>query len=129
MTNEKLNRISEDLSSLTILEVSELVTFLEGKWNVSAAAAVAVAGPAAASTAAEEKTEWKVTLKSLDDSKKLGAIKILREVNKELDLKGAKAIVDGLATAPVVIKEGASKEESEKLKKDFAELGGVVELS
>ena len=125
-----IQAIANDLSSLTVLQVAELVKTLEEKWGVSAAAAapvmVAAAGaPAAggAAAAAEEKTEFAVHLTSAGD-KKINVIKVVREVTS-LGLKEAKDLVDG---APKVVKEGVSKEEAATIKKKFEEVGATVEI-
>ena len=125
----KLEQIAEDLSSLTVLEAAELATLLEEKWGVSAAAPVAVAGVAAAGgdaggAAAEEKTEFDVVLMS-GGEKKIGVIKVVREVVSGLGLKEAKEMVE---SAPKPIKEGVSKEEAEELKKKFEDAGATVEI-
>ena len=120
-----LNKIVDDLSALTVLEAAELATMLEEKWGVSAAAAVAVAGPAAggAAPAAEEKDEFDVILTG-DGGKKINVIKEVRAITG-LGLGEAKALVEG---APKALKEGASKDEAEKIKKQIEEAGGTVEL-
>jgi len=124
-----IQAIANDLSSLTVMQVAELVKLLEEKWGVSAAAAapvmVAAAGaPAAgAAAAAEEKTEFAVHLTSAGD-KKINVIKVVREVTS-LGLKEAKDLVDG---APKVVKEGVSKEEAEAIKKKFTEVGAQIEI-
>ena len=109
----------------TVLELNELVKALEEKFGVSAAAAV-VAAPGAAGGAAgaaeEEKTEFNVVLKDAG-AEKIKVIKVVREVVAGLGLKEAKDIVEGV---PKTIKEGASKEECEKLKEKFAEVGATV---
>ena len=125
----KLEQIAEDLSGLTVLEAAELATLLEEKWGVSAAAPVAVAGVAAAGgdaggDAGAEKTEFDVILTSGGD-KKIGVIKVVREVVSGLGLKEAKDLVEG---APKPIKEGVSKDEAEELKKKFEEAGATVEI-
>ena len=125
----KLEQIVEDLSSLTVLEAAELATLLEEKWGVSAAAPVAMAampgaGGDAGGAAAEEKTEFDVILTS-GGEKKIGVIKVVREVVSGLGLKEAKELVEG---APKPIKEGVSKEEAEELKKKFEEAGATVEI-
>ena len=125
----KLEQIAEDLSGLTVLEAAELATLLEEKWGVSAAAPVAVAGVAAAGgdaggDAGAEKTEFDVILTAGGD-KKIGVIKVVREVVSGLGLKEAKDLVEG---APKPIKEGVSKEEAEELKKKFEEAGATVEI-
>ena len=123
----KLEKIAEDLSSLTVLEASELATLLEEKWGVSAAAPVAVAaagGAAAPAEAAEEQTEFDVVLTDGGD-KKINVIKVVREVVSGLGLKEAKDLVE---SAPKPIKEGVSKEEAAELKKKFEEAGAKVEI-
>lgn len=122
-----LEKIVEDLSSLTVLEAAELAKLLEEKWGVSAAAAVAVAaGPAAgggAAPAAEEQTEFTVVLAAAGD-KKIEVIKEVRAITG-LGLKEAKDLVEG---APKPVKEGASKEDAEKLKAQLEKAGAKVEL-
>ncbi|QAY97013.1 50S ribosomal protein L7/L12 [Methylovirgula ligni] len=121
-----LEKIVEDLSSLTVLEAAELAKLLEDKWGVSAAAAVAVAaGPAAGAAAApaEEKTEFTVVLAAVGD-KKIEVIKEVRAVTG-LGLKEAKDLVEG---APKPVKEGATKEEAEKIKATLEKVGAKVEL-
>ena len=120
-----LNKIVDDLSALTVLEAAELAKLLEEKWGVSAAAAVAVAGPAAAASgpAAEEQTEFDVILTG-DGGKKINVIKEVRAITG-LGLGEAKALVEG---APKAVKEGVNKEEAEKIKKQIEEAGGTVEL-
>jgi large subunit ribosomal protein L7/L12 len=115
-----LAKIVEDLSSLTVLEAAELAKLLEEKWGVSAAAAVAVAaGPAAV----EEQTEFTVVLASAGD-KKIEVIKEVRAITG-LGLKEAKDLVEG---APKPVKEGATKDEAEKLKAQLEKAGAKVEL-
>ena len=122
-----LEKIADDLSNLTVLEAAELAKLLEEKWGVSAAAAaVAMPGAAAgggAAAAAEEQTEFDVVLTSAGD-KKVNVIKVVRAVTG-LGLKEAKGLVDG---APSPIKEGASKEEAEDIKKQLEEAGGSAEV-
>ncbi|KTF68794.1 50S ribosomal protein L7/L12 [Sphingomonas sp. HT-1] len=121
-----LNAIVEQLSALTVLEAAELSKLLEEKWGVSAAAAVAVAGPAAggaAAPAAEEKTEFDVILTG-DGGKKINVIKEVRAITN-LGLTEAKALVEG---APKPVKEGVSKDEAEKIKKQLEEAGATVEV-
>ena len=122
-----LNKIVDDLSALTVLEAAELSKLLEEKWGVSAAAAVAVAGPAAgaaaAGPAAEEQTEFDVILTG-DGGKKINVIKEVRAITG-LGLGEAKALVE---SAPKPIKEGVNKDEAEKIKKQIEEAGGTVEL-
>src|SRR6202041_767425 len=120
-----LQKIVDDLSSLTVLEASELAKLLEEKWGVSAAAAVAVAaGPAAAAAApAEEKTEFTVILAATGD-KKIEVIKEVRALTG-LGLKEAKDLVEG---APKAVKESVSKDEAEKIKAQLEKAGAKVEL-
>ena len=120
-----LEKIVEDLSSLTILEAAELAKLLEEKWGVSAAAAVAVAaGPAAAAAApAEVQTEFTVMLTAVGD-KKIEVIKEVRAITS-LGLKEAKDLVEG---APKAVKEGVTKEEAEKIKAQLEKAGAKVEL-
>jgi len=113
-----------DIKAMSVLELSELVKALEEEFGVSAAAtAVAVAGPAVAAEAAEEKTEFDAILKEVG-SEKIKVIKVVRELTG-LGLKEAKELVDG---APKPIKEGASKEECEKIAAAFKEVGATVEI-
>ena len=122
----KIEKIVEDLSSLTVLEAAELAKMLEEKWGVSAAAAVAVAAPAAGGAAAapaEEQTEFTVILKSGGD-KKINVIKEVRAITG-LGLKEAKDLVEA-GGKPV--KEGVSKDEAQKLKKQLEDQGAVVEV-
>ncbi|WP_159727954.1 50S ribosomal protein L7/L12 [Methylosinus sp. Ce-a6] len=122
-----LEKIVEELSSLTVLEAAELAKLLEEKWGVSAAAAVAVAaapgGAAAAAAPVEEKTEFNVILAAAGD-KKIEVIKEVRAITG-LGLKEAKDLVEG---APKPVKEGASKEEAEKIKATLEKVGAKVEL-
>ena len=120
-----INKIAEELGTLTILEAADLVKLLEEKWGVSAAApaAVAVAAPAAAAPAAEEKTEFDVVLASFGDEK-IKVIKAVREITG-LGLAEAKGMVEG---APKTLKEAVSKDEAEELKKKLEEAGAKVEL-
>ncbi|MBQ3221971.1 MAG: 50S ribosomal protein L7/L12 [Clostridia bacterium] len=115
------------IEGMTILELAELVKEMEEKFGVSAAAPVAIAaGPAAgaAAEAAEEKTEFDVVLTN-PGSEKIKVIKIVREVVSGLGLKEAKELVDG---CPKTLKEGVSKEDAEKIKAQFAEVGATVEI-
>ncbi len=125
MASEKITAIIEELKTLTVLELSELVKAVEEEFGVSAAAAVAVAAPAAGgAAAAEEKTEFDVILKDVG-AEKIKVIKAVREVTG-LGLAEAKAIVDG---APKTLKEAAAKEEAEEIKAKFAEVGATIELA
>mgnify|MGYP001811748403 FL=1 len=121
-----LQKIEDDLSSLTVLEAAELTKILEEKWGVSAAAPVAVAaagGGAGDAAAAEEKTEFTVVLTGAGD-KKINVIKEVRAITS-LGLKEAKDLVEG---APKPVKEGVDKEEAEKIKKQLEDAGASVEL-
>lgn len=123
-----LEKIVEDLSSLTLLEASELTKMLEEKWGVSAAAPVAMAGMpmmagAAAAEEEEEKTEFDVVLKEIGP-KKINVIKEVRALTG-LGLKEAKDVVDGLGT----VMEAVSKESAEEAKTKLEEAGAVVELA
>jgi len=118
-------KLVEELSKLTVLEAAELAKALEEEWGVSAAAAVAVAGPAAGgdAPAAEEKDEFDVVLTG-DGGKKIQVIKEVRAITN-LGLPDATALVEG---APKAVKEGVSKAEAEEIKKKIEEAGGTVEL-
>jgi large subunit ribosomal protein L7/L12 len=120
-----LEKIVDELSSLTVLEAAELAKLLEAKWGVSAAAAVAVAAAPGAAAAApvEEKTEFTVVLAAAGD-KKIEVIKEVRAITS-LGLKEAKDLVEG---APKPVKEGVSKEEAEKIKAALEKAGAKVEL-
>ena len=124
MASEKINAIIEEITVLTVLELSELVHAVEDEFGVSAAAAVAVAAPAAdAGAAAEEKTEFDVVLAEVG-AEKIKVIKVVRELTG-LGLAEAKAVVDG---APKAVKEGVSKEDAEAAKAKLEEVGAKVEL-
>ncbi len=124
-----LAKIVDDLSSLTVLEAAQLSKLLEEKWGVSAAAPVAVAaapgagGGAAAAAPAEEKTEFNVIL-AASGEKKINVIKEVRAITG-LGLKEAKDLVEG---APKPVKEGVSKDEAAKLKKQLEDAGATVEV-
>jgi large subunit ribosomal protein L7/L12 len=121
-----LQKIVDDLSSLTVLEAAELAKLLEEKWGVSAAAAVAVAaapGAGGGGAAAEEKTEFTVVLAAAGD-KKIEVIKEVRAITG-LGLKEAKDLVEG---APKTVKDGVAKDEAEKLKAQLEKAGAKVEL-
>ena len=119
-----LEKIAEDLSSLTVMEAAELSKMLEEKWGVSAAAPVAMAAaPGAAAEAAEEKDEFDVILTGFGD-KKINVIKEVRSITS-LGLKEAKDLVEGV---PKPVKEGVKKDEADQLKKKLEEAGGTVEL-
>jgi len=124
MASEKITAMIEELKTLTVLELSELVKAVEEEFGVSAAAAVAVAAPAAGgAAAAEEKTEFDVVLAAAG-AEKIKVIKVVREITG-LGLAEAKALVDG---APKTLKEAASKEDAEAIKAKLAEVGATVEL-
>ncbi len=119
-----LVKIVDQLSSLTVMEAAELSKLLEEKWGVSAAAPVAMAAPAAAAAAVEEKTDFDVILKAAGD-KKIEVIKAVRELRNDLGLKEAKDLVDG---APQTVKAGASKADAEAAKAKLEAAGASVEL-
>lgn len=119
-----LEKLVEDLSSLTVMEAAELSKKLETKWGVSAAAAVAVGPVASAAPVAEEKTEFTVVLVD-SGAQKINVIKEVRAINSSLGLKEAKDLVDN---APKVIKEDVSKEEASKIKAQLEAAGAKVEL-
>ena len=120
----ELKDFAEQLVNLTVKEVNELATILKDEYGIEpAAAAVAVAGPAAAGEAADEQTEFDVILKAAGSSK-LAVVKLVKELTG-LGLKEAKGIVD---SAPAAVKEGVSKDEAEGLKKSLEEAGAEVEL-
>jgi large subunit ribosomal protein L7/L12 len=125
MKMANLQKIVDELSTLTVLEAADLAKMLEEKWGVSAAAAVAVAaGPAGAAAApAEEKTEFTVVLAAVGD-KKIEVIKEVRALTG-LGLKEAKDLVEG---APKPVKEAVGKEEAEKIKATLEKVGAKVEL-
>ncbi len=119
-----LEKIVEELSTLTVLEAADLAKMLEEKWGVSAAAAVAVsAAPAAAAAAVEEQTEFNVILVAAGD-KKIEVIKEVRAITG-LGLKEAKDLVEG---APKAVKEAVSKDEAAKIKAALEKVGAKVEL-
>ena len=120
---EKIEKIIEEIDTLTVVELADLVKAIEEKYGVSAVAAAAPAAGAAAGEAAEEKSSFDVVLTEAGDQK-IKVIKVVRDATG-LGLKEAKDLVDG---APKTIKEGASKEEAEDLKAKFAEVGATVEL-
>lgn len=124
MASEKITALIEEIKTLTVLDLSELVHALEDEFGVSAAAPVAVAAaPAAAAEAAVEKTEFDVVLASFGDEK-VKVIKVVREITG-LGLGDAKALVE---SAPAPIKEALSKDDAEELKKKLEEVGAKVEL-
>ena len=124
MASEKITNILEEIKTLTIIELADLVKAVEEEFGVSAAAPVGVVAAAgAAAPAAEEKTEFDVVLVSGGD-KKLNVVKVVKEA-LGLGLKDAKDLVDG---APKTLKEGATKDEAEALKKQLEEAGATVEI-
>ncbi len=120
--SEKTDKMLEEIDSLTVVELSELVKGIEEKYGVTAAVAAPAAGGAAGEAAAE-KSDFTVVLKETG-ANKIAVIKVIREVTG-LGLKEAKEIADG---APKTIKEGVAKEEAEEMKAKFTEAGAVVEL-
>ena len=125
MASEKITAMIEEVKSLTVLELNDLVKALEEEFGVSAAAMAApAAGGAATGAAAEEKTEFDVVLASFDAAAKIKVIKVVREITG-LGLGEAKALVEA---APKAIKEAVSKDEAEELKKKIEETGAKVEL-
>jgi large subunit ribosomal protein L7/L12 len=118
-----LEKIVDDLSALTVIEAADLAKRLEEKWGVSAAAAVAVAAPAAAGPAAEEKTEFNVILEAAGE-KKIEVIKEVRAITG-LGLGEAKALVEG---APKTVKEAATKAQADEIKKKLEAVGAKVKL-
>ena len=122
---EKIEKLLEEIDSLTVAELAELVKGIEEKYGVSAAAVAApAAGAAGAGAAAEEKSEFDIVLKEAG-ANKIAVIKVVREVTG-LGLKEAKELVDG---APKTVKEKVKKEEAEEAKAKFTEAGAVVELA
>jgi large subunit ribosomal protein L7/L12 len=119
--------ILDGIANLTVLDLVDLVKLIEDKFGVSAAAPVAVAaaaGPAAAAAPVEEKTEFTVVLASIDAAKKVGVIKVVRELTG-LGLKEAKDLVEG---APQTVKEGVDKKTADDMKKKLEEAGGKVDI-
>lgn len=127
--SKKTEQLVDALSELTVLEMAELKTALEEKWGVkAAAAAVAMAAPAAAAApAASESSDFQVTLAAAPDDKKIGIIKVIREITG-LGLKEAKELVDGVAAGAKVVKETAPKAEAEEIKKKLETAGAKVNL-
>lgn len=129
MSQQNLDQLVEALSNLSVLDMSKLKTLLEDKWGVKAAAAAPVmmaapAGGGAAAAPASESTEFKVTLEEVPVDKKIGVIKIVREITG-LGLKEAKDLCDG---APKVLKETCPKAEAEDISKKIVAAGGKVTL-
>ena len=127
MASEKIQSILDQIKELTLLEASELVKEMEETFGVSAAAAAVAAAPAGAAAAAapvEEKDEFDVVLAGIDAAKKIGIIKVVRELTG-LGLKEAKDLVEA---APKAVKEGVAKADAEDMKKKLTEAGATVEL-
>lgn len=127
MSDSKLSKLTEELVSLTIKEINELVDILKNEHGIEPAAAAPIQmAPAggAPSPAVEEKTSFDVILTSAGDTK-LQVIKVVREINSALGLKEAKDLVDSV---PKPLKEGVSKEDAEAIKKKIEEVGGAVEI-
>lgn len=124
MSSEKTLKFIEEIKNMTVLELAELVKAIEEEFGVTAAAPVAVAGPAAGAAAqAEEQTEFNVILTSAG-AEKIKVIKVVRDLTG-LGLKEAKDLVDG---APKPVKEGVSKQEAEEIAAKFKEVGATVEV-
>ena len=123
MASEKITAIIEELKTLTVLELADLVHAVEDEFGVSAAAAVAVAGPAAGAEEAAAKTEFDVILKN-PGAGKIAVIKVVREITG-LGLKEAKALVDG---APKPVKEGISEDEANSIKEKLEAAGAEIEI-
>jgi large subunit ribosomal protein L7/L12 len=124
------DEILDAISNMSIMQVVELISDMEKKFGVSAAAAVAVsaaAAPGAAAAPVEEKTEFTVTLKAYPADKKVTVIKVIREVTG-LGLKEAKDLVESALAAPSTVKEGVSKADVEKIKKSLEDVGAQVEV-
>ncbi len=127
-TQQQIDQLVEELSKLSVLDMSKLKTALEEKWGVKAAAAAPMmmaAAPAAGAAPAAEATDFKVTLEQTPDDKKISVIKAVREITA-LGLKEAKDLVDG---APKVLKESAPKAEAEEISKKITAAGGKVTLA
>src|SRR6476659_5547170 len=124
--SEKLQGILDQIKELTLLEAAELVKMMEETFGVSAAAAAVAAAPAAgpAAAAEPEKEDFDVILSAFDAAKKIGIIKVVREIT-QLGLKEAKDLVEA---APKPVKEGVNKDEAEAIKKKFVEAGATVEI-
>lgn len=116
------DQILEAVANMSVMDICDLVSAMEEKFGVSAAAAVAVAGPAVAAEAVEEKTEFDVVMKDIG-ANKINVIKVIRTITG-LGLKEAKDMVE---SAPVTVKEGVSKEDAASIKKQLEEAGATVE--
>ena len=124
MASEKITAMIEEVKTLTVLELAELVHALEEEFGVSAAAAAVAAPAASAAAEVEEKTEFDVVLAGFDAAQKIKVIKVVREITG-LGLAEAKAFVE---SAPKALKEGVSKEDAENFKKQLEEAGAKVEI-
>ncbi len=123
----KFKKLVEEIETMSVIDLAELVKVLEKKFGVSAAAPVAVtAAPVAGAPAVEEKSEFTIILKSVG-AKKIEVIKVVRDLTGK-GLKEAKDMVDAAAAAPQTVKENAKKEEAEDIKKKFEAAGAAVEL-
>jgi large subunit ribosomal protein L7/L12 len=116
--------ILDAISNMTIMEIVDLVKMMEDKFGVTAAAPVAMAAAAAAAPVVEEQTEFTIILKAYPADKKVGTIKVIREITG-LGLKEAKDLVEG---APSTVKESVSKADAEKIKKQLTDVGAEVEV-
>jgi large subunit ribosomal protein L7/L12 len=127
---KKFEKIVEEISKMSVLDLSELVKVLEQKFSVTAAspmmAAMPQAGPAAAAAPAEEKSSYNVVLAGVGE-KKIEVIKVVRDITQK-GLKESKDVVDAAEKEPQTIKEGVKKEEAEEMKKKFEAAGAKVEL-
>ena len=124
MTTISKDQILEAVANMSVMDICDLVSAMEEKFGVSAAAAVAVAGPAAEVAAVEEKTEFNVIMKSFSEDKKINVIKVIRTITN-LGLKEAKDLVEGV---PANVKEGVSKADAEAIKKQLEEAGAQAEI-
>ena len=122
----KFKSLVEEIEKMSVLDLSELVKILEKKFGVSASAPVAVAALSVAGAPAEEKTSFNVELKEVG-TQKIEVIKVVRDLTAK-GLKESKDLVDAVATAPPLIKEGVKKEEAEEIKKKFETAGAKVEI-
>jgi len=122
----KFKKLVEEIETMSVIDLSELVKVLEKKFGVSAAAPVAVAAAPVAAPESEEKSEFTVILKTVG-AKKIEVIKVVRDITGK-GLKEAKDMVDAAAVAPQTIKENAKKEEADDMKKKFEAAGATVEL-
>ena len=123
----KFKKLVEEIESMSVLDLSELVKILEEKFGVSAAPQMMAAAPVAqASEATEAKSEFNIVLASVGE-KKIEVIKVVRDA-LQIGLKEAKDLVDGAVASPAVLKEGLKKEEAEEMKKKLEEAGATIEL-